>query len=105
MIYPPYYGNFNLSPDNDYLTVDGQSFTNGTFVSLGQVNVYNTTTGNKVAGLTITQNTGKGAIISWPDDHTFIYNTTQKLIYFDIKQNKIIKQIPIIRPWEKPGWR
>ena len=99
-----YYGNFNLSPDNDYLTVDGQSFTNGTFVSLGQVNVYNTTTGNKVAGLTITQNTGKGAIVSWPDDHTFIYNTTQQLIYFDIKQNKIIKQIPIIRPWEQKGW-
>ena len=100
-----YYGNFNLSPDNAYLTVDGQSFTNGAFVSLGQVNVFNTSTGNKVAGLTITQNTGKGAIISWPDDHTFIYNTTQKLIYFDIKQNKITKQIPIIRPWEQKGWK
>ena len=96
---------FNLSPDNKYLTVDAQTLSNYVVVSLGQVNVYDTSTGNKIAGLTITPNTGKGAIISWSDDHTFIYNTTQQLIYFDIKQNKIIKQIPIIRPWEKPGWK
>ena len=69
------------------------------------IDIYAVSTGNKVAGFDISSPTGKGAIISWSDDHTFIYNTTQKLIYFDIKQNKIIKQIPIIRPWEKPGWK
>jgi len=91
---------------------------------LGKVDVYEVATGNKVAEMNITlpayplgvmgpySTNGKtvtqystGAIISWANDHTFIYNTTQKLIYFDIKQNKIIKELPIIRPWEKPGWK
>ncbi|MCL5878564.1 MAG: hypothetical protein M1428_02025, partial [Deltaproteobacteria bacterium] len=83
---------------------------------LGKVDIYEVATANKAAGMNISLPThslggmgpysingqtvtsySKGAIISWLDDHTFIYNTTQKLIYFDIKQNKIIKQIPIIR--------
>ena len=86
--------------------------------------VYNVATGNKVAGMNISLPTyplgimgpykikdkevtsySTGAIISWANDHTFIYNTTQKLIYFDIKQNKIVKELSIIRPWEKPGWK
>jgi len=69
------------------------------------VDIYDVSTGNKVAGFNISDSTGKGAIISWANDHTFIYNTTQKLIYFDILKNKIIKELPIIRPWEKPGWK
>ena len=69
------------------------------------IDIYAVSTGNKVAGFDISSPTGKGAIISWPDGHTFIYNTTQKLIYFDIKQNKIIKELLIIRPWEQKGWR
>jgi len=92
---------------------------------LGKVDVYEVATGNKVAEMNITlpayplgvmgpysTNNGKtvtqystGAIISWANDHTFIYNTTQKLIYFDILKNKIIKELPIIRPWEKKGWK
>lgn len=68
-----------------------------------KIDAYEISSGNWAAAFT--EVTKPGAIISWPDDHTFIYNTTQQLIYFDIKQNKIIKQIPIIRPWEKPGWK
>ena len=122
---------YNLSPDDTYLAIEPYEWVKdraGGGVEKnypGIVNVYNVSTGQKSAGMNISLPTypvggglggynidGKavtsystGAIISWLDDHTFIYNTTQKLIYFDIKQNKIIKQIPIIRPWEKPGWK
>jgi len=81
-----------LSPKATWLLCAGKS----------QVDAYNISTGNWAAVFTTTT---EGAIISWANDHTFIYNTTQKLIYFDIKQNKIIKELPIIRPWEKPGWK
>ena len=81
-----------LSPKATWLLCAGKS----------QVDAYNISTGNWAAVFTTTT---EGAIISWANDHTFIYNTTQKLIYFDIKQNKIIKELPIIRPWEKKGWK
>ena len=121
---------YNLSSDDTYLAIEPYEWvkdhTGGGVEKNypGIVNVYNVATGQKVAGMNISLPTypvagglggynidGKavtsysiGAIISWANDHTFIYNTTQQLIYFDIKQNKIIKQIPIIRPWEQKGW-
>ena len=104
-IVPGSYGASEFGDNGKYIVFDALTVSNAAIVSRGWVHVYDTSTGNKIAGLTITQNTGKGAIISWPDDHTFIYNTTQKLIYFDIKQNKIIKELPIIRPWEQKGWK
>lgn len=87
----------HLSPGANWWIADN--------VQHNQITIYNVSTGSKVAGFMISLSTGKGAIISWANDHTFIYNTTQKLIYFDIKQNKIVKELPIIRPWEKKGWK
>jgi len=122
---------YNLSPDDTYLTIEPYELVKdhtGAVVEKnypGIVNIYNVATGRKVAGMNISlptypvvgglggyningkalTNYSTGAIISWANDHTFIYNTTQKLIYFDILKNKIIKELPIIRPWEKPGWK
>ncbi len=122
---------YNLSPDDTYLTIEPYAWVKDHTGAgaeknyTGIVNIYNVATGQKVAGMNISLPTypivmglggyninGKavtsystGAIISWPNDHTFIYNTTQKLIYFDIKQNKVIKQLPIVRPWEQAGWK
>ena len=122
---------YNLSPDDTYLTIEPYEWIKDHTGSgseknyPGIVNVYNVATGQKVAGMNISLPTyplvgvmgpysingqtvtsySTGAIISWPDDHTFIYNTTQKLIYFDITQNKIIKELLIIRPWEQKGWK
>jgi len=84
--------NSYLSPKASWLLCKGKN----------QIDAYNTSTGKWAAMFTTT---GKGAIISWADDHTFIYNTTQKLIYFNILKNKIVKELPIIRPWKKKGWK
>ncbi len=79
-----------LSPNKQWVVQDTVNHTH--------LDVYNVNTGEKVIGFTISSTTGKGAVLAWANDHTFIYNTTQQLIYFDIKQNKVIKQLPIIRP-------
>ncbi len=70
-----------------------------------EIDIYDIWSGNKIGGFSISDSTDNGTIINWPNDHTFIYNTTQQLIYFDINQNKGIKELPIIRPWEQKGWK
>ncbi len=86
-----------LSPTNEWLVRDS--------CKVNSLDIYNVNTEKKVTGLTISSSTNKGSVLSWPNDHTFIYNTTQQLIYFDIKQNKVIKELPIVRPWEQVGWK
>ncbi len=104
-IIPGSYGVSAFGDNWKYIVFDALTVSSGVIKSVGQVNVYEILTGNKVAGFNISSSTDKGAIISWPNDHTFIYNTTQQLIYFDINQNKVIKELPIIRPWEQKGWK
>ncbi len=104
--------NSYLSPKADWMICVANWLLSG---GKTQVDIYNVTTGkwaetfsppvDKVEEYVKGHPLAEGAIISWPNDHTFIYNTTQKLIYFDIKQNKIVKELPIIMPWEKPGWK
>ncbi len=95
---------FKFSPDNKYLLA---TLYNSPYYT-GEVDVYSIATGKLTAKMvtgTVTQIYPSSSIIAWSNDNTFIYNTGQKLIYFDILQNKIVKELSIIKPWEKPCWK
>ncbi len=96
---------FKFSSDNKNLLV---AFYNNTNIYTGEVDVYSIATGKLVDKLvtgTTSQIFPSSSIISWANDYIFIYNTGQKLIYFNIIQNKIVKELPIIKPWETPCWK
>ncbi len=77
------------------IKVDGKVIGQG---EIYNIETYNAISGNKVAGFTISSTASRGTIISWPDNYTFVYKTTQKLIYFNIDKNEILKEVFIARP-------